>query len=341
MIQEKRRKRSLAALALCVVAFVLFSSNEQDESSFSPFSLLRNTSTRFLSHTKKSTNDYLVVINAVAKINNLPLVEHNRRHIFKKDSWDCVIFSVATDELIPESNDYIQKLQNELECSIIRKPGSHWGDFLMFVLPSFVSNYEYVTILLDDIYFPSEGKMALQPDKVIEKMKELNLGSMQPLIKGDTYNIPQSARWFKAIDCIFEAKMLELYAQFFSREAWECYYKMLDYEGSKGWCYDLCMPQECPDVKMAYDGRFLGYHMDREVESMPDDEFIESGDVVITDDVKDWAPQEKVQYAKSNYQHTDGFRMCDKLECSYHWADGIVPDPNILQCPDDEKTEKR
>ena len=337
MIQEKRRKRSLPALALCVVAFVLFSSNEQDATSFSPFSFLRNTSTRFLSNSKKSTNDYLVVINAVAKINNLPLVEHNRRHIFKKDSWDCVIFNVATDELIPDSNDYIQKLQDELECSIIKKPGSHWGDFLMFVLPSFVSNYEYVTILLDDIYFPNEGKMALQPDKVIDKMKEMNLGSMQPVIVGDTWGVVTQFGQIKAKDCIFEAKMIELYAQFFSRDAWECFYKMLDYEGSKGWCYDLCMPTQCPDVKMAYDGRFLGYHMDREVKSVPNDSFTESGDLVISDDVKDWAPQEKVELEKSNYQTLNGFRVCQKLKCDFPWD----PQYNILQCPDEVKAEER
>ena len=325
--RKTRERRSLAILLLCALAFVLFSSNDATGPAF----LLRNSSSsRFLSHTQKSTNENLVVINAVAKINNLPLVEHNRRHIFKSDSWDCIIFNVATDEMIPDSNDYIQKLQDELECSIIRKPGSHWGDFLMFVLPSFVSNYEYVTILLDDVYFPSEGKRALQPNKVVEKMKELNIGSMQPLVRGDTYNEVGISRGADAMDCILEVKEIEMYAQFFSRDAWECYYKMLDYEGPKGWCYDICMPEKCPDVVQAFDARFLGYHMDRGVQSMPNDEFVQSGEVVITDNVRGWAPQAKVQYAHSNYQALNSMRMCQKLQCQNHFSTGVS---KVLQCP--------
>ena len=227
-----KQKRILAAVTLCLAAFVLFSTH-QDET----LSSLR--SSRFLSHSKISTNDNLVVINAIGKINNLPLVEHNRRHIFKVDSWDCIIFNVATDEMIPDSNEYLTKLENELECSIVRKPGSHWGDFLMFVLPSFVSNYEYVTLLLDDIYLPSEGSMALDPDAVIQKMKELNIGSMQPVIINGSYYIINQIKDMHAMGCIVPIEKIETYVQFFSKEAWECFYEMLDYRGSKGWCYDV------------------------------------------------------------------------------------------------------
>lgn len=200
----------------------------------------------------------------------------------------------------------------------------------MFVLPPFVANYEYVTILLDDVYFPSEGKRALQPNKVVEKMKELNIGSMQPLVRGDTYNEVRISQGAGAMDCILEVKEIELYAQFFSRDAWECYYKMLDYEGPKGWCYDICMPEKCPDIVQAFDARFLGYHMDRGVQSMPNDEFVESGEVVITDDVKGWAPQAKVQYAHSNYQALNSMRMCQKLQCQNHFYTGAS---KVLQCP--------
>lgn len=63
-----------------------------------------------------------------------------------------------------------------------------------------------------------------------------------------------------------------------------------------------------------------------------------TGDVVITDDVKDQAPQEKVQYAKSGYQNTNGARMCEKLECKIEWNIGKT---EVLACPNDVTSEEK
>jgi hypothetical protein len=175
--------------------------------------------------------------------------------------------------------------------------------------------------------------MALKPDAVIEKMKELNIGSMQPVIINGSYYIMDRIKDMNAMGCIVPIEKIETYVQFFSREAWECFYQMLDYRGSKGWCYDVCMPKQCPHIKEAYDARYLGYHMDRSMESLPDDEYTKGGAVIITEDVKAWIPQDKVRYENSDYGSLDGGIICLKYDCDMTWRSGFTEGQEVLQCP--------
>lgn len=221
--RTKKIQKLAAVLLCCTSAFLLFSSDE-------------SRSRKLLD---RSTNENLLIVDAVTKTVDLNIVAHNRHHIFTDDEWDCAVFTIATDQDIPKDNEFLSRLKNELNCSITRMPTAHFGDFLLYVNPTFVNNYDYVTLVSDSVYFPIEGKMALKPSKVIEKMKELDIGSMQPMIKSGVHHVSKFIEESDRVGCITQFPYIETSAQFFTREAWLCYYHMLHYSGTNGWCYDL------------------------------------------------------------------------------------------------------
>ena len=221
--RTKKIQKLAAVLLCCTSALLLFSSDE-------------SRSRKLLD---RSTNENLLIVDAVTKMVDLNIVAHNRHHIFTDDEWDCTVFTIATDQDIPKDNEVLSRLKNELNCSITRMPKADIGDFLQYVNPTFVNNYEYVSLLSDSIFFPIEGEMALKPSKVIEKMKELDIGSMQPMIKSGVHHVSKFIEESDRVGCITQFPYIETSAQFFTREAWLCYYHMLHYSGSNGWCYDL------------------------------------------------------------------------------------------------------
>ena len=94
----------------------------------------------------RSTSDNLVVYNALGRQQNLTLVEHSRRNIFKPDEWDCVAFMFGKGDRIPDDDEHLVVLRDELGCSISRTPSVtwDWGTFLQYISPTFVSNYDYI-----------------------------------------------------------------------------------------------------------------------------------------------------------------------------------------------------
>merc|ERR550539_808102 len=95
---------------------------------------------------------------------------------------------------------------------------------------------------------------------------------MTPGIVGDTHRFIQTAEERGVDKCLVEVNYIETYLQLFSRDAWECYYKMLHYTtGNKNWFYDFCYKPQCPDLKLAQDFGMLAYHMNLDGEGMEEE----------------------------------------------------------------------
>lgn len=271
----------------------------------------------------KSKN--LVVFNALGKINNLILVEHARRNIFKPDEWDCLAFMFAKEDRIPKNNTHLMTLQNELQCVIPRTPGIFWGDFLQFMVPVFTNHFDYIALVLDDIFMPIQGPYAVNATKLIERMETYHIDAIQPGIVGDTHNYIQHSKKSKMTNCIAEVPAIETYTQIFTRKAWECFYSMLDYDGSRGWCYDVCFKPTCPDLKLAIDFSMKGWHMDRRTTILPS-KFIRGTNVT------EWSPEPKIK--SEGYQTTEPFAVCHRLSNCFSLGEAFQQKEwHLIHCP--------
>jgi len=295
--------------------------------SFFQISLYLNTSKftiksdHTLPHLKEDQHKKnLIVINTIGKRNNLVLMEHARRNIFSRDKWDCIAFMISNEEEVPNDDPYLRALQDELKCSVPRTPFLHWGDLLHFITPTLVSNYNYVGLLLDDIFIPHEGEKAFKPDVLLERMKRYNIGSIQPSVENDTLGTIKTSRMRGLDECLAMSSIIETYLQFFTPEAWQCYYSNLHHKGSKGWCYDVCFKKNCPRFILAQDFTMKVFHMDRKTERLP----YHDKSVVVPANME-WKPGEPLQ---SNYKDLDYFATCES--CGFNVNQIIYP-PDILR----------
>lgn len=273
------------------------------------------------------TSKKLVVFNALGKVHNLVLVEHARRNVFKPGEWDCVAFMFAKEDRIPKNNENLKKLQNELQCTIPRTPGIFWGDFLQFMVPVFTSNFDYIALVLDDIFMPIQGQYTVNATKLIERMETYDIDVIQPAIVGDTHSSIKRADGNNMTRCIVEVPAIETYAQIFTKDAWECFYSMLDYDGSRGWCYDLCFKPHCPNLKLAIDFSMQGWHMDRKVTRLP-------RKYISGTNVTKWRPELRIK--SEGYQDTNGFAVCKRLSQSskcYAVKDFQEFEFSLITCP--------
>ncbi len=255
---------------------------------------------------ERSTANNLVVYNALGKRHNLALVEHSRRTAFKPDEWDCVGFMFAKEDRIPDDDPHLRRLIDELGCAIPRTPGLFWGDFLQFITPTFVANYDYIALHLDDIFIPDQGPNKFNSTKFLDTMKKHDIDIMQPGMIGGSRN-PLNTAHDKGLDgCVTEVNLIETYVEVFTRDAWECYFKMLHYTGSRGWCYDICIRTHCPDFRQAFDLSMLAWHMDRKLVELPQDLIAGTG-------LEEWAPEPKI--LENGYQEKGGGEICVKLKC--------------------------
>lgn len=287
--------------------------------------------TRDPSSKAKSKN--LIVFNAIGKRSNVPLVEHARRRVFTSDKWDCIAFMVSKEDRIPDDDVHLRALIDELNCSVPRTPGLHWGDFLQFVTPTLVSSYDYVGIALDDVFVPHEGDSAFNADVFLERMKKYKIDVMQPAIVNDSHKVIETATKLGVDQCIAEAPVIETYLEIFTREAWECFYNNLHYTGSRGWCYELCFKKKCSNFITAQDFTMIAYHMDRFQFVLPHYDTR----IVVPADLK-WNPEGKAK--EHGYDKLEKFEICRRCDVLSNSKLIIprTPMPKIF-CPN-EKTDE-
>ena len=330
----KRPMRKLAVITLCCLSALFFFTSTTTTSTTKESNIIADFQ-RQLRYNQSSKN--LLIINSLNKDHELEIAAHNRLHVFSSLEYDCVIFSNASYEELEEENHIIRNLK-QMNCNIMRLPGAGVGDFSLVVNPTFVNNYDTIVLMAADTYFPEEGKMALKPKQVLEQMKELEIGTMQPLIiKEDVQSLNQVKE-----QCISPVGRIETRAQFFTREAWACYFHMLHYTGSTGGCYDLCMKKQCPDVKQAMDGRFVGFQLQnsQQVEAMEQHDFFLKG--YVTSNWLQVVRKIEIQsFMELDMEH-DPLAICEKYECSESETteqDTLWCETSAVQPEEDAETE--
>ena len=218
---------------------------------------------------KKKKN--LVVINAIGRRAYLPYNVHAIQHHFPHDDeWDCIAFMYVNESHIPDSDQHLTLLRDNLGCTVIRTPEMHWGIFLQFLSPTLVvPQYEYIAILLDDVFLPHHGDHAIHVPQLLHQMKVHNVTSLSPGIVGDHHQILNPRDNIQEYQqCLVQVKFLETYFQLFTSQAWKCYYSMLHYTGFRGFGYDVCFRHVCGG-RLAVDYRQVAYHLDLAWDQIP------------------------------------------------------------------------
>jgi hypothetical protein len=252
----------------------------------------------------RSTKNKLVIFNAIGKRNNLALIEQARKIHFRSEDWDCVGFMFAYEDQIPNEDEHLRTLLDELGCTIPRMPGIDWGTFLLTVTPAFVSNYEYLALVLDDVFLPDTGPNPVNTEKLIQQMKDSDIGVISPAVMGDSHNVLELATELGLHSCTTEINMIESYLQLFTVEAWNCYYKMLHYSGIRGWCYNLCFKSQCPDITLAQDFSMIAWHVGNEAAQIP-------AELVSNPILQSWT----LEPSTRDFTEVENYQVCARLGC--------------------------
>ena len=256
---------------------------------------------------KNQVTKNLVVFNAIGRKSNLILIEHARRNVFSQDDWDCIAFMYADEDRIENDAKYLQLLKDNLGCSISRMPGLYWGDFLHFISPTLTSNYNYISIVLDDVFIPLSGDHKVDVNEMLARMKENGIDVFSPCVINDTFESLRKAQRRGLEECIGEVDYIEIYFKLFTRDAWVCFFNMLHYSGKRGWFYDVLFKDFCPNLTLAQDFSMWAWHMDKTLMYLPVSDFN-------TRELSSWKFESNVN--ASGYYNMSGDLFCNKIGCS-------------------------
>ena len=303
----------LGGLALYLLLLVFFSA--AFTLSFAPYFFVQHKPLKCgsldlhlqVNQNKNQVSKNLVVFNAIGRKSNLILIEHARRNVFSQDAWDCIAFMYADEDHIENDAKYLQSLKDDLGCSISRMPGLHWGDFLHFISPTLTSNYDYISIVLDDVFIPHSGEHNVDVHEMIVKMKENGIDVFSPCVINDTFESLKKAQRKGFEECIGEVDYIEIYVKLFTREAWVCFFNMLHYSGKRGWFYDVLFKDFCPNLTLAQDFSMWAWHMDKTLMYLP-----------VSEDNRRKKSSWKFESIlnDSEYYNMSGDLFCNKTGCS-------------------------
>eukprot|EP00122_Pirum_gemmata_P021622 Pgem_evm1s20130 len=186
------------------------------------------------------------VLNNVASNINLFLNDASR-------NWECLIVVFADEEKLPA-----EKLEVIPEkCSIFRSVGSGWGSNLLLLDPKILEFlFDYIFILLDDLFLLQNGPNAVDLTKAVLKMQTYNIDIFSPRVYGSTYEHMYSDLHKDGSDCLHEVQVLEIFATIYTMEMWRCMYHYFEPQNEGGWCYDRCASEFCPGALQVVDKKY-------------------------------------------------------------------------------------
>ena len=140
---------------------------------------------------------------------------------------------------------------------------------MQFLVPAFLTQYDYLAVVLDDVFVPVAGDGAVDTGKMIDDMRRHGADVMSPAIVGDHHGSIRASRENGLDGCLAEVIFIEMYLQIFTAAAWECYHGMLHYSGARGWGYDTCLHKMCPSLRLGQDFAMRAWHMNRKRPQLP------------------------------------------------------------------------
>ena len=62
-----------------------------------------------------------------------------------------------------------------------------WGNFLQYIFPTFVSNYDHIALVLDYMFIPYQGLHEVDVEDMIKNMAKYDIQVMSPGIVRGTW----------------------------------------------------------------------------------------------------------------------------------------------------------
>ena len=216
----------------------------------------------------------LVVFNALGRREAIQYSWFHKRQHFA--DWDCIAFLYVDDTIVPEDDFHLMQLQQPTEndsttCTVIRTPNVAWGVFLQYLAPPLVQQYEYIAVMLDDVFLPTAGPHPVRIPKLLESIEKYNLSSISPSIVGGTWDVMNGELDLHANyqgrstrHCLVRPSMIETFSQIFTKQSWQCYYSFFHASAGRGWGLDFCFAQYCAEQSagLAVDYNMVGYHLE-------------------------------------------------------------------------------
>ena len=227
--------------------------------------------------------------------------------------WDCSVFVHKDESEIPTDDPLLKDIG--LKCSIVRLPGLYWSHFLMTLTPELVQQYEYIAVVLDDLFAPVHGDTAVNMSKLLQRMKQYNLSSISPSVKGAAWPSTRPTRPRKE-PCLWHVHQIETFFQIFSRDLFNCWRSFMHFANRQGFCLDVCLDKQlCPSISnLAIDGTMIAYHLGQAMRLRT---FVPKSALVGT--------HLTIVHDRPPVQGDE--RLCEQQNCSF-----TIPEAEQLQC---------
>ena len=135
-----------------------------------------------------------------------------------------------------------------------------------------VQQYEYIAVILDDVFLPVSGPHPVRVPKLLESIEKYNLSSISPSIVGSFWSVMNAEagrhanyQGISTRHCLVRPTIIETFSQIFTKQSWQCFYSFLHYTAGRGWGLDFCFPQYCghQSASLAVDYNMIGYHLEK------------------------------------------------------------------------------
>jgi hypothetical protein len=179
------------------------------------------------------------------------IIRSNIEHIVTKNrdslkyQIDCLLYGYGTFESQPQWVKDMQKDPNAV-CTFVKVHKQTYVYFLNSINPLFVSKYDYMTVVVDDVaHYPPYGKFDLETyfDIIIAN----DLGYISPSLIGSYWSREIGPRAVnESVNQVGRfVKFIEVQATTFRPDVWNCMHQIIDTEFPSGWGIDLWFWQYC------------------------------------------------------------------------------------------------
>ena len=254
----------------------------------------------------------VVLIATIAREREAKLALHNIKTHFQ--SWDCIAFVFVSPEELPDQ----QLDQLSQVCAIQRLEGLSWGIWLKSIPAVLLRQYEYTTILVQDLYIPPEISIS----ELVGLARKHKAAAISPSVMGarsgtTTFARPSGSHLGVQPE-VEEVKYIELFLTIYRSDVWERVWSWMLPDSNLGWCVDVCSGHVAKEFGLGptlLAPSKVAYHLASnvppinaamiEVEGLAD-ELTHTWDKIIVEQVAD---------SKSDFRMKGDFRMCRLHGC--------------------------
>ena len=218
-----------------------------------------------------SASTRLVVFNALGRPALIPIILHNLEHFA---GWDCIVKTYLTQVALPDNDTALVALGRR--CKVQRHPGFGWGQLLHTLNPTVLAAYDFLAVVLDDVFLPSSGPTPLCVECLVRSLSSHHLDVVSPVVLGAHMHALNTTVVYRnrngglthTVDTgLYEVEVVEFFATFFTRDAWAAMWAIVHKENKRnpgGWGYATCFRRYNPKRlrTLGVDHAMVAYHLE-------------------------------------------------------------------------------